>query len=67
MRLVSNWILTPSLPEPVKFPVSKVQTYRHANCIFDGPVPNILSVLCILIVVLLGALAKGGGVGGWEP
>ena len=52
--------LTHSLPQPAKFPVSKVQTYTHANCIYGGPVTNIPSILCILIVVLSGAHTKGG-------
>ena len=56
--------LTPSLHQRVKFPVSKVQTYTHATCIFDGPVPNILSILCILIGVLSDAHAQVGVGGG---
>ena len=31
-----------------------------ANSIFDGPIINLLSILCILIQILLCAHAKGG-------
>ena len=31
----------------------------RANSIFDGPITNILSVLCILIEVLSGAYVNG--------
>ena len=39
-------------------------TYMPANSVFDGPVTNLLSVLCILIEVLSRAHEKGevGGV-----
>ena len=36
----------PSLPQPVKFPGGKVHTYTPANSISDGPITNLLSVLC---------------------
>ena len=38
--------------------------YKLQNAIFDDPVTNLLSVLCILIEVLLRAHAKDGGGGG---
>ena len=45
----SDSILTPSLPQPVKFPGWKVHKYMHGNGTFDGPITNLLSVLCVLI------------------
>ena len=33
--------LTPSLPQPVKFPGCKVHTHTPANSIFDGPITNL--------------------------
>ena len=46
--------LTPSsLPQPVKFPGCKVHIYTPENSIFDGPITNLPSVLCMLIEVLL--------------
>ena len=42
-------ILTPSLPQLVKFLGLKVHTHMDANSIFDGPVTNRLSTLCISI------------------
>ena len=39
--------LTPSLPQPVNFPGSKVHPYTLPNSIFDGPVTNLLSILRI--------------------
>ena len=41
-----------------------MHTYKLANSVFDGPITNLLSVLCILIEVLSRAHAKGGGGGG---
>ena len=57
-------IITPSLPQPVQFPGSKVHTYTLANSICDGPVTNLLSILCILIEILSCAHARGMGGGG---
>ena len=37
-------------------------TYTPANSISDGPVTNLLSILCILIEIC--SLAHGGGGGG---
>ena len=51
--------LTTSLPQPVKSPGWKVHTYTPANSIFDGPITNLLSTLCILIEILSRAQAKG--------
>ena len=34
------------------------------NSLFDGPVTNLLSVLCISIEIVSRALVKGGGEGG---
>ena len=51
-------ILTPSLPQPVKFPGRKVHTYMPANSIFDGPIANLFLILCVLIEVLSRAHAK---------
>ena len=50
--------LTPSLPQVVKFPWSKVRTYTPANSIFDVPIPSLLSLLYILIEVISRACAK---------
>ena len=41
--------LTPSLPQPVKFPGWKVHTYTPANSIFDGPITNLPSIRSVLI------------------
>ena len=57
-------LLTPSLPQPVRFPGSKVHTYTLANSMFDGPITNLLSILSISIEVLPGTHAAGGGGGG---
>ena len=59
-------LLTPSLPQPVRFPGSKVHTYTLANSMFDGPITNLLLILSILMEVLPGTHAAGGG-GGGEP
>ena len=56
---VSALELTPSLPQPVIFPGSKVHTYVPPNSIFDGPVTNLPSILCILIEILSRAHAVG--------
>ena len=56
--LFSKATLTPLLPQPVRFLGRKVHTYMPANSIFDGPVTNLLSVLCILIEVLSCGHAK---------
>ena len=40
-------LLTPSLPQPVKFPGWKVHTYTPPNSICDGTVTNLLPILCI--------------------
>ena len=37
-----------------------MHTYTPADSIFDGPVTNLLSVLCIWVEVLLRAHAKSG-------
>ena len=37
----------------------KVHTCTSANSIFDGPVTNLLSILCILVEILSRAHAKG--------
>ena len=52
--------INPSLPQPVKCPCWKVHTYTHADRVFDGPVANLLSVLCILMEILWRAHAKEG-------
>ena len=41
--------LTPSLPQPVQFLGLKVHAHMPPDSIFDGPIENLLSVLCILI------------------
>ena len=51
--------LTSSLPQPVKFPGWKVHTYMPADSIYDGPVTNLPSVLCILIEIFSRVHAKG--------
>ena len=51
--------LTPSLPQFVKCPWSKLRTYTPANSIFDGPIPSLLSLLYILIEIISRASAKG--------
>ena len=56
----SSQSLTSSLPQPVQVPGWKVYTYTPADSIFDGPVTNLLSILCILIEVLSRAHAEGG-------
>ena len=56
---VSALELTPSLPQPVIFPGSKVHTYVPPNSISDGPVTNLPSILCILIEILSRAHAVG--------
>ena len=50
--------LTPSLPQPAKFPGWKVHAYTPANSLFDGPVTNLLSVQCIWIEFLSRAHVK---------
>ena len=40
-------LLTPSQLQPVQG--GKMQSYTHANSIFDGPITNLLSILCVLI------------------
>ena len=52
-------MLTSSLPQRVTLPGSKRQTYTPANSIFDGPISNLLSVLCILTGILSRAHARG--------
>ena len=68
LALVSE--LTPSLPQPVKFPwLKSAHTYTPANSIFASPVANLLSILCIWAEILSRAHAKGGlggGEGGGE-
>ena len=36
-----------------------MHTYTPPNCILDGPITNLLSILSILIEILSGAHAKG--------
>ena len=50
--------LTPALPQHVKFPGLKVQAYTPSNSVFDGPITNPVSVLCILIEILSHAHGK---------
>ena len=57
-RFVSR--LTPSLPQPVKFPGWKVHTYTPPNSIFDGPITNLLWILSIFIEICSCAHAKRG-------
>ena len=57
--IFSAFLLTSSLLQPVKFPARKVHPCAPENSVFDGPVTNILSVLCVLIGVLSHAHAKG--------
>ena len=38
-----------------------MHTYTPANSIFDGPISNLLSILCSLIEIISRALAKGWG------
>ena len=52
-------ILTPSLPQPVKFSGWNVHTYTPEHSIFDGPVTDILLILCILIEIFSRAHANG--------
>ena len=73
---INRQTLTPSLPQPVKFPGGKVDTYppadsifdgpvgtyTPADSIFDGPVTNLLSTLYILIEIPSHALVKWGKV-----
>ena len=49
--------LTPSLSQPVKVPDETV--YTPPNSIPDGPITNLLSILCILIEILSGDQAMG--------
>ena len=51
--------LTPSLHQPIKFPGGKVHTYTPADSIFDGPITNLVSILCISVEILSRAHAKG--------
>ena len=44
--------LTPSLPQTVKSPGWKVHRYSPENSMLDGPVTNLLSILCILLEIL---------------
>ena len=37
-----------------------MHTYTPANSLFDGPVTNLLSILCILVEVLSRVHAKSG-------
>ena len=55
MSVVLN--LTPSLPQPVKFPAERC-TDAPANSMFSGPVTHLLSVLCVLMELLSRASAK---------
>ena len=57
--MIPSHHLTPSLPQPVKFPGCNVHTYTSASGISDGPITHLLSVLCILIAILSRAHAKG--------
>ena len=52
--------LTPSLPQPVKFQGWILHAYTLANSIFNDPITNLLSVLCILTEIFSRARAKGG-------
>ena len=36
-----------------------MHTYTHPNCMFDGPVTNLLSILSVLIEILSRAHAVG--------
>ena len=64
-----DWVLresdkvtvTPSLPQLVNFLGWKVHTDMPANSIFDGPITNLLSILCVWIEILWCAHAKRGG------
>ena len=38
-----------------------MRRYMPANIVFDGPITNLLSILCILLEVLSHAHAKLGG------
>ena len=51
--------LTPSIPQPLKCPGRKVHIYTPLSSIFDGPVTNLLSMLCILTEILSRAHTKG--------
>jgi len=51
-------LLTPSLPQPLKISGLKVPTYTPPNSIFDDPITNLRSVLCILIEIPSRAHAK---------
>ena len=51
-------LLTPSQLQPVQG--GKMQSYTHANSIFDGPITNLLSILCVLIHISSRAHPKGG-------
>ena len=52
-------LLTPSLLQPVKFLGWKVHPFTPEKSVFDGPITNLLSILCILTEVLWCARAKG--------
>ena len=49
----------PITVQGVKFPCWKVHTYRPANSISDGPITNLLSILCIWTEILWCAHVKG--------
>ena len=51
-------LLTPSQLQPVQG--GKMQSYTHANSIFDGPITNLLSILYVLIHISSRAHPKGG-------
>ena len=44
---------------PLKFPGWNVHTYTPPNSITDGPIANVLLVLCILLEILSRAHGKG--------
>ena len=46
------------MPQPVKFSAERC-TDMPASNIFDGPITNLLLILCFFIQVLSGANAKG--------
>ena len=52
-------ILTSSLPKPVTFLGLKMLTYTPANSEFDGPITNLLSILCVLTEILSHAPVQG--------
>ena len=49
--------LTPSLPQPVKFPAERC-TDAPVNSIFSGSLTHLLSVLCVSMKILSHASAK---------